>query len=64
VGSAFNDIPLQQLFNFEDESWVKMTEMFGMRLIDDEFEFYELVNMDVEGEDDEKMFNDMISSMI
>ncbi|KAG1744760.1 hypothetical protein EDB19DRAFT_1906477 [Suillus lakei] len=21
VGPAFNDIPLQQLFNFEDESW-------------------------------------------
>ncbi|KAG1723507.1 hypothetical protein EDB19DRAFT_1916065 [Suillus lakei] len=49
VGPAFNDIPLQQLFNFEDESWVKMTEAFGMRLVDDEFEFHKLVNMDAEG---------------
>ncbi|KAG2351884.1 hypothetical protein BDR07DRAFT_1347344 [Suillus spraguei] len=60
----FNDIPLQQLFNFEDESWVKMTEAFGMRSIDDEFEFYELVDMDVEGEDDEQTFDDMMSSTI
>ncbi|KAG1742941.1 hypothetical protein EDB19DRAFT_1907425 [Suillus lakei] len=64
VGSAFNDIPLQQLFNFQDESWVKMTEAFRMRSIDEEFKFYELVDMDVEGEDDEQMFNDMMSSTI
>ncbi|KAG1883229.1 hypothetical protein F4604DRAFT_1920411 [Suillus subluteus] len=64
VGPMFNDIPLQQLFNFEDESWVKITEAFGMRSIDDEFEFYELVDMDVEGEDDEQTFDDMMSSTI
>ncbi|KAG2076687.1 hypothetical protein BDR04DRAFT_1068204 [Suillus decipiens] len=60
----FNDIPLQQLFNFEDESWVRLTEVFGMRSIDDEFEFYELVDMDAEGEDDEQTFDDMMSSKI
>ncbi|KAG1861686.1 hypothetical protein F4604DRAFT_1905751 [Suillus subluteus] len=60
----FNDIPLQQLFNFEDESWVKMTEAFRMRSIDDEFEFYELVDIDAEGEDDEQIFDDMMSSTI
>ncbi|KAG2355734.1 hypothetical protein BDR07DRAFT_1302396 [Suillus spraguei] len=60
----FNDIPLQQLFNFKDESWVRLTEVFGMRSIDYEFEFYELVDMDMEGEDDEQTFDDMMSSMI
>ena len=64
MGSAFNDIPLQQLFNFKDESWVKMTEAFGVRSIDDEFEFYELVDMDAEGEDDEQTFDDMTSSRL
>ncbi|KAG0693378.1 hypothetical protein DFH29DRAFT_881477 [Suillus ampliporus] len=64
VESAFNDIPLQQLFNFKDESWVKMTEAFGMRSMDDEFKFYKLVDMDVEGEDDEQTFDDMMSSTI
>ncbi|KAG1891624.1 uncharacterized protein F5891DRAFT_1211183 [Suillus fuscotomentosus] len=64
VGFGFNDIPLQQLFNFEDESWVKMTEAFGMRSIDDKFEFYELVDMDAEGEDDEQTFDNMMSSTI
>lgn len=64
MGFGFNDIPLQQLFNFEDESWVKMTEAFRMRSIDDEFEFYELVDMDAEGEDDEQTFDDMMSSTI
>jgi hypothetical protein len=41
-----------------------MTEVFRMRSIDDEFEFYELVDMDMEGEDNEQTFDDMMSSTI
>ncbi|KAG2072841.1 hypothetical protein BDR04DRAFT_1096046 [Suillus decipiens] len=59
-----NDIPLQQLFNFADESWVRLTEGFRMRSIDDELEFYELIDMDAEGEDDDQTFDDMMSSTI
>lgn len=41
-----------------------MTEGFGMRSIDDELEFYELIDMDAEGEDDDQTFDDMMSSTI
>ncbi|OAX31032.1 hypothetical protein K503DRAFT_806433, partial [Rhizopogon vinicolor AM-OR11-026] len=47
-GSFFDKIPLQQLFHFADDSWVKFTEGFGMRSIGDELDFYELVDMDAE----------------
>jgi len=60
-GSFFGKI---QLFHFADESWTKMIEGFGMKSIDDELEFYELVDMDAEGEDDEQVFDDMMSSTI
>ncbi|KAG2364262.1 hypothetical protein BDR07DRAFT_1402004 [Suillus spraguei] len=62
--SLFSNVPLQQLFNFMDESWVKLTEGFRMRSIDDELEFYELIGMDAEGEDDDQTFDDMMSSTI
>jgi len=60
-GSFFGKI---QLFHFADESWTKLIEGFGMRSIDDELEFYELVDMDAEGEDDEQVFDGMMSSTI
>ncbi|OJA14035.1 hypothetical protein AZE42_06464 [Rhizopogon vesiculosus] len=60
--SFFDKIPLQQLFHFADDSWVKFTEGFGMRSIGDELHFYELVDMDAEGEDDDQIFNDMMST--
>ena len=63
-GSIFDNTPLQQLFHFADESWTRFIEGFGMRSIDDELEFYKLVDMDAEGEDDEQVFDDMMSSTI
>jgi hypothetical protein len=63
-GSVFDKVPLQQLFQFADESWVKLIEGFGMRSLEDELEFYELVDMDAEGDDDEQTFDDMMSSTI
>jgi len=42
-------VALQQLFNFSDDTWTKLTEGIGMRSLDDELEFYELVELDAEG---------------
>ncbi|KAG0698064.1 hypothetical protein DFH29DRAFT_775094, partial [Suillus ampliporus] len=50
--SQFEQITLQ-LFNFLDDTWTKLTERIGMRSLDDELEFYELVELDAEGEEDE-----------
>jgi len=47
-GSLFDKIPLSNFFWFADESWIEITEGSGMRSIDDELEFYELVDMDAE----------------
>jgi hypothetical protein len=60
--SFFDKIPLQQLFHFADDSWVKCTEGFRMRSIDDGLDLYELVDMDAEGEDDDQIFDDMTST--
>ncbi|KAG2039988.1 hypothetical protein BDR03DRAFT_837928, partial [Suillus americanus] len=49
----FKQITLQQLFNFLDDTWIRLTERIGMRTLDNELEFYELVELDAEGEDDE-----------
>ncbi|OJA08572.1 hypothetical protein AZE42_12984, partial [Rhizopogon vesiculosus] len=40
--STFEQITLQQLFNFSDDTWKKLIERIGMRSLDDELEFYEL----------------------
>jgi hypothetical protein len=61
-GSVFDKMPVQQLFHFADESWVTLTEGFVLRSINDELDFYELVDMDAEGEDDEQVFDDMMSN--
>lgn len=62
--SQFEQITLQQLFNFLDNNWTKLTERIGMRSLDDELEFYELVELDVEGEEDEQSFDDMMCSTV
>ncbi|KAG1882529.1 hypothetical protein F4604DRAFT_1577412 [Suillus subluteus] len=62
--SQFEQITLQQLFNFLDDTWTKSTERIGMRSLDDELEFYELVEMDAEGEEDEQSFSDMMCSTV
>ena len=59
--SAFEQITLQQLFNFSDDTWTKLTERIGMRSLDDELEFYELVELDAEGEADDQTFDDMMT---
>ncbi|OJA08316.1 hypothetical protein AZE42_10981 [Rhizopogon vesiculosus] len=46
--SAFEQITLQQLFNFSNDTWKKLMERIGMRSLDDEIEFYELVELDVD----------------
>ncbi|KAG0693165.1 hypothetical protein DFH29DRAFT_816634 [Suillus ampliporus] len=53
-----------QLFNVSDDTWTKLTERIGMRSLDDELEFYELVELDAEGEEDEQSFNDMMCSTV
>ncbi|KAJ8595559.1 hypothetical protein M405DRAFT_857247 [Rhizopogon salebrosus TDB-379] len=58
--SIFEQIQLQQLFNFSDDTWTKLMERIGMRSLDDELEFYELV----EGEADDQTFDDMMSSAV
>ncbi|KAG0699264.1 hypothetical protein DFH29DRAFT_1002138 [Suillus ampliporus] len=62
--SQFEQITLQQLFNFLDDTWTNLTERIGMRSLDDELEFYELVELDAEGEEDEQSFNDMMCSTV
>ncbi|KAG2031106.1 hypothetical protein BDR03DRAFT_973380 [Suillus americanus] len=42
------------------QSVVKLTEGFGIGSIDDKLEFYELIDMDAEGDD--QTFHDMMSS--
>jgi hypothetical protein len=54
--SIFEQIQLQQLFNFSDDTWTKLMERIGMRSLDDELEFYELVELDAEGEADDQTF--------
>jgi hypothetical protein len=49
----FEQIQLQQLFNFSDDTWTKLMERIGMRSLDDELEFYELVELDADGEADD-----------
>ncbi|KAJ8580185.1 hypothetical protein M405DRAFT_76046 [Rhizopogon salebrosus TDB-379] len=61
--SIFEQIQLQQLFNFSDDTWTKMMERIGMRSLDDELEFYELVELE-EGEADDQTFDDMMSSAV
>jgi len=48
-GSFFDKAPLQQLLQFADECRVKSIEGFRMRPLENELEFYELVDMDTEG---------------
>ncbi|KAG1720850.1 ribonuclease H-like domain-containing protein [Suillus lakei] len=60
----FEQIQLQQLFNFSDDTWTKLMERIGMRSLDDKLEFYELVELDAEGEADNQTFDDMMSSTV
>ncbi|KAH7919875.1 hypothetical protein BV22DRAFT_1022220 [Leucogyrophana mollusca] len=46
-------IELRCLFNFHDGSWTKMAQKMGMRSLDDELEFYELIDMDAEGDNND-----------
>ncbi|KAG1724672.1 hypothetical protein EDB19DRAFT_1858462 [Suillus lakei] len=62
--SPFKQITLQQLFNFSDDTWTKLMERIGMRSLDDELEFYKLVKLDAEGEEDEQSFDDMMCSTV
>ncbi|OAX32421.1 hypothetical protein K503DRAFT_702058 [Rhizopogon vinicolor AM-OR11-026] len=48
--SAFEQITLQQIFNFSDDTWTNLMERICMRSLDDELEFYELIELDAEGE--------------
>ncbi|KAJ8581453.1 hypothetical protein M405DRAFT_623547 [Rhizopogon salebrosus TDB-379] len=61
--SIFEQIQLQQLFNFSDDTWTKLMERIGMRSLDDELEFYELVELE-EGEADDQTFDDLMSSAV
>jgi hypothetical protein len=51
--SFIEQIPLQKLFNFSDDTWKKLMERIGMISLDDEVEFYELVEL---GEADDQTF--------
>jgi len=62
--SAFEQITPQQLFNFSDDTWTKLTARIGMRSLNDELEFYELVELDAEGEVDDQTLDDMMSSTV
>lgn len=62
--SPFEKEPLCSLFNFQDKTWVEMTERISLRSLDEELELYELIELDAEGEDDEQEFDGMMSSTI
>ncbi|OJA15535.1 hypothetical protein AZE42_13691 [Rhizopogon vesiculosus] len=53
--SAFKQITLQQLFNFSDDTWTQLMER-----LDDELEFYGLVELDAEGEADDQTFDSTV----
>lgn len=61
--SPFEKESLCSLFNFQDKSWVEMTEKISLRSLDEELELYELIELDAEGEDDEQEFDSMMSSI-
>jgi hypothetical protein len=44
-------VSLDDLFNFTDPWWVDLQRTIGMRGLEEELEFYELVNLDAEGEE-------------
>ena len=48
--SVFEQITLQLLFNFSDNTWTGMMERIDMISLNDELEFYELVELDAEGD--------------
>ncbi|KAF8838092.1 hypothetical protein BDN67DRAFT_955674 [Paxillus ammoniavirescens] len=56
-------IKLTQLFNFSDTTWTEIIQKMSMKSLDEELEFYELVEMDAEGEvDDVDIANDPMFS--
>ncbi|KIK79922.1 hypothetical protein PAXRUDRAFT_159984, partial [Paxillus rubicundulus Ve08.2h10] len=51
------------LFNFSDTTWTEIIQKMSMTSLDEELEFYELVEMDAEGEaDDVDIANDPMFS--
>ncbi|KAI6038753.1 hypothetical protein EDC04DRAFT_2603676 [Pisolithus marmoratus] len=62
--SPFEKEALSSFFNFQDKSWVEMTERISLRSLDEELELYELIELDAEGEDDEQEFDSMMSSTV
>ncbi|KAF9232801.1 ribonuclease H-like domain-containing protein [Melanogaster broomeanus] len=60
---ALEKIKLTQLFNFSDTTWTEIVRKMSMKSLDEELEFYELVEMDAEGEaDDVDIANDPMFS--
>ncbi|KIK96851.1 hypothetical protein PAXRUDRAFT_137546 [Paxillus rubicundulus Ve08.2h10] len=56
-------IKLTQLFNFSDTTWTEIIRKMSMKSLDEELEFYELVEMDAEGKaDDVDIANDPMFS--
>ncbi|KAF8999618.1 hypothetical protein BDQ17DRAFT_1246295, partial [Cyathus striatus] len=39
-------IPLSELFNFNDKYWMELWKKLAMRNLNDEMEFYELLDLD------------------
>ena len=60
----FEQIPLQQLFNFSDDTWTKLMERISMRSLDDKLKFYKLVELDAKSKADDQTFNDMMCSTV
>jgi hypothetical protein len=57
-------IKLLELFDFTVEYWIKTAELTGSRGLQDELEFYELLDMDGSGEQDTDIMVDGMSEAI
>ena len=50
--SPISVVPIQTLFNFNWSHWVDMHTRSAIRSFDEELQLYEMLNLDVEGEED------------
>ena len=49
-------LSLAEVFNYQDDFWMKMVEKWGLRSLNEELEIYGIIDMDAEGDDDSNLY--------
>lgn len=57
-------VRIQDLFDFENPYWLDVVKTAGIRGLDEEMEFYQLVDLDADGEIDESGENDLTQAAL